>query len=106
MIREVEVSQLVAYLANKSTGDSFSCTFNQLRQIGSYIEKHDQTIRVELGERYYRAFRSRSVRHIVIRESVIEIEGVNSPVMKSLFRQYAPNPRIAALIEQAIKTVK
>ena len=104
MIREVEASQLVAYLAMRSGEETFTCTFNQLRQIGSFIERHDQTIRVELGERYYQAFRSRSVRHIAIRESVIEVDGVNSPIMQSLFRQYAPCSHVAALIEEAIKT--
>lgn len=104
MIREVEASQLVAYLAMRSGEETFTCTFNQLRQIGSFIERHDQTIRVELGERYYQAFRSRSVRHIAIRESVIEVDGVNSPIMQSLFRQYAPSCHVAALIEEAMKT--
>lgn len=104
MIREVEASQLVAYLAMRSGEETFTCTFKQLRQIGSFIERHDQTIRVELGERYYQAFRSRSVRHIAIRESVIEVDGVNSPIMQSLFRQYAPSSHVAALIEEAIKT--
>lgn len=106
MIKEVEASQLVAYLAKKSGRDTFTCTFSQLRQIGSYIEQHDQTIRVELGERYYHAFRSRSVRHIAIKESVIEVEGINSPIMQSLIRQYAPSPQVVKLIEQALQTIK
>lgn len=104
MIKEVEASQLVTYLAKRSGRDTFTCTFSQLRQIGSFIEQHDKTIRVELGERHYQAFRSRSVRHIAIRESVIEVDGVNSPIMQSLFRQYAPSSHVAALIEEAIKT--
>ena len=104
MIKEVEASQLVTYLAKRSGKDTFTCTFSQLRQIGSFIEQHDQTIRVELGERYYHAFRSRSVRHISIRETVIEVDGVNTPVMQSLFRQYAPSSYVAALIEEAIRS--
>ena len=104
MIREVEVSQIVAYLAKRKAEDTFSCTFTELRHIGNYIEKRDQTIRVELGERCCRAFRSRSVRHIVIRETMIEVDGVNTPIMQSLFRQYAPSSHVAALIEEAIKS--
>jgi len=104
MIKEVEVSQLVVYLARKSGKDFFSCTFSELKRIGDYIEQHDQTIRVELDERSFRAFRSRSVRHITIRGHLIEIEGVDSPIIKSLFRQYSPNSHVAALIEQAIKS--
>lgn len=104
MIREVEVSHLVAYLAKRTAEDTFSCTFTELRRIGNYIEKRDQTIRVEFGERYCRAFRSRSVRHIAIRETMIEVDGVNTPIMQSLFRQYAPSSHVAALIEEAIKS--
>ena len=104
MIKEVEVSHLVTYLAKRNAKDNFFCTFTELRRIGNYIEKRDQTIRVELGERYCRAFRSRSVRHIVIRETMIEVDDVNTPIMQSLFRQYAPSSHVAALIEEAIKS--
>lgn len=104
MIKEVEVSHLVTYLAKRNAEDTFSCTFTELRRIGNYIEKRDQTIRVELSERCCRAFRSRSVRHIVIKETKIEVDGVNTPIMQTLFRQYAPNSHVAALIEEAIKS--
>lgn len=106
MIKEVKASQLVTYLARRSGKDSFSCPFDKLRKIGNYIEQHDQSIRVELGERYYNAFRSRSVRHIFIRESVIEIDGAKSPVVQSLFRQYAPNSQVVELIEQALEDIE
>ena len=106
MIKEVGLSELVAYLAKESTQDSFSCSITKLQRIGNYIEKHDQTIRVEIGENSYRAFRSRSVRHIAIKGSEIEVDGIHSPVMQSLFRQYSPDRHVASLIKQALETIK
>lgn len=106
MIHEVEASQLVTYLAKKSGQESFTCTFTHLRQIGDYIEKHDQTIHVELGERSIHAFRSRSVRHISINDTRIQIEETGSPIMQSIFRQYSPDNHVVELIDQALKSFK
>lgn len=106
MIHEVEASQLVTYLAKKSGRESFTCTYSYLRKIGDYIEQQDQTIHVELGERSIRAFRSRSVRHILISENRIQIEETGSPVIQSLFRQYSPDNHVVELIDQALKSFK
>lgn len=106
MIKEIEVAELVAYLAKRSKQESYSCSFIKLRQIGNYLETSDQAIRVELGERSIRAFRSRSVRHIVIKGTMIEVNGISSPIMQSIIRQYTPSPHVVGLIENALKTVK
>lgn len=103
MIKEIEVSQIVTYLASRSGKDYYECEYATLRSIGSYIEKHDSSIRVELGERYYRSFRSRSVRHIIVERDRLLIDGINNPIMQAIIRQYSPTGKIAALIEAAIK---
>lgn len=102
MIKVIEAAQIVTYLARRSGNDFYECEYSTLRRIGSYIEKHDSSIRVEIGERYYRSFRSRSVRHIIIGGNSLIIEGVNNPIMQAIIKQYAVSGRIAALIEEAI----
>ena len=106
MIKEIGVSQIVTYLARKSGKDYYECEYAELRRIGKYIETHDHSVRVELGERYYRSFRSRSVRHIIVERDRLLIDGINHPVMQAIIKQYAPTGKVAALIEEAIKESK
>ena len=103
MIKEIEVSQLVTYLAKETNEESITCSFSRLQYIGNFIEQHDQEIRVELGERYFRSFRSRCVQHIIVNNESIILEGINTPIVKSLISQYAPKDEVARLIKQALE---
>lgn len=103
MIKEIEVSQLVTYLAKETNEDSINCPFSRLQYIGNYIEQHNQEIRVELGERCFRSFRSRCVQHIIINDESIIVEGINTPIVQSLISQYAPKGDVARLINQALE---
>lgn len=103
MIKEIEVSQIVTYLASRSGMNYYECEYATLRRIGSFIESHDSSIRVELGERYYRSFRSRSVRHIIVERDRLLIDDIKSPIMQAIIRQYSPTGKIATLIEEAIR---
>lgn len=102
MIKEIEVSQIITYLAKKSERNYCECKYAEVQRIGNYIEHHNKSVRVELSERYYHSFRSRSVRHIIIEHDAVVIDGINSPVMQAIIKQYAPKDDIAALIEQAL----
>lgn len=105
MINEIEASHLVSYLAGeagKVGRKSYSCSFGKLRNIGHYIEQQDKSIRVELSENSYHSFRSRNVRHISISRSTIKVDQVNSPLIQSLLRQYAPDSHVASLIQRAL----
>ncbi len=103
MIKEIEVAQLVTYLAKETNEESITCYFSQLQKIGNYIEQHNQEIRVELGERYFRSFRSRCVQHIILDGESIIMEGINTPIVQSLISQYAPKDEVASLIKQALE---
>lgn len=94
MIRHVESSEIILYLAEKENatrprvkqGTPISVNIKDVYQCGKALERKDPAVRVVVGESAYRAFQA-SFPGVVIKARTIQIKDISSPkVEKAILR--------------------
>lgn len=94
MIRHVESSEIILYLAEKENltrplgkrGNPISVHIKDVYQYGRAMERRDPAVRVVVGESAYRAFQT-SFPGVVIKARTIQIKDITSPkVEKAILR--------------------
>lgn len=104
MIKEIDVAELVTYMAEQSGKEEITVDYTFLRSVGNYLEEKDHSIRVSLSDSSYYSFQICSMRHITIVDNdELTVRGISSPVIQTLIKQYAPKGRTAKLIDEALK---
>lgn len=103
MIIEIDSSELIVCLMQKSKQEDFSIPYKRLREIGNKIEQMDHELVVNLNDRSINSFCCNSKRNFSYESYTVEIKGVKTITVQRIVNRFRPSERVYKLIEEILE---
>lgn len=105
MFTEIDSSEIIAYLADKSKSagkTSSIVTFRKIHDLGIRMEELDSSLRVNTGTRSIRNFSAYCSPNSRLTDASITLHEINEPSMVSILNQYMPSASTIQVINKAL----
>lgn len=103
MIVEIDSSELIVCLMQKTNVHDLTISYSKLREIGNKIEYYDHELVVNLNDRSINNFCSNSKANFNYHDNNIEIKGVQTISVQRIVRRFQPSRRVFKLIEEILE---
>lgn len=100
-MKEIDLSVLISYLAQKSESKKVTISIRKIRRIGHVIEERHPSIIVDMDKYSIESFRIKSKGHVVVNGPEIHFERTDE-VVKVLLQRNKPSDRLTALLEEIL----
>lgn len=103
MILEIDSSELIICLMQKTKEQDMFIPYKRLREIGNKIEHRDHELIVNLNERSIKGFCGNCKRNFSYQSSTIEIKGVQTISVQRIVKKLQPSDRVYKLVEDILE---